>query len=348
LPNQLNLYSVGFDATWEIDLFGGVRRSIEEARANREAAEWARRDAEVTLTAEVASDYFNLRETQTRIAVGQAELARQQSIGALVSAQRQAGFVTRFEVNQQTGVTATSAAQLRELEGQQRAQIHAIEILLGEPPETLEPELASGVAGLTSPPPPGLPVGLPSELLERRPDLREAERRLAAANAEIGVQTANLYPKLDLIPLASFAGMSLPGLFSSENLTAAAISSLSEPVFNAGKTRAAIGQARERAQQATLAYRTAVLGAFRDVEDALARIRSEQARTAQLAGAVDADANSLAIAQDQYQVGLVTYANIYNAENALLNARDQLVQSNGQETQNLISLYKALGGGWRD
>ncbi|MGH7023580.1 MAG: efflux transporter outer membrane subunit [Caulobacteraceae bacterium] len=344
LPGHLNLYSAGFDATWEVDLFGGVRRSVEEAKANSEAAVWARRDGEVTLTAEVANDYFTLREVQTRIAVGQQELARQKDIGALVAARRKAGFVTNLDVNQQTGVTVTAAAQLRQLEGQERTQIHALAVLLGEPPETLEPELER--SGVVPGPPPSLPVGLPSDLLRRRPDIREAERKLAAANAEIGVQTANLYPKLDLIGLASFASMSLGNLFAYQNLSSAALGMATEPIFNAGKTRAQIRVAREEAAQADLAYRSAVLGALRDVEDALARFRSEEARRAQLAKAVAAATNSLTIARDQYKVGLVTFLNVYTAENAQLNARDQLVQSDAQSAADLISLYKALGGGW--
>jgi outer membrane protein, multidrug efflux system len=344
LPNHLNLYSAGFDATWEIDLFGGVRRQVEEAKANTEAAIWARRDGEVSLTAEVANAYFNLREAQARIAVGEEELARQRDLGVLVAARRKAGFVTNLDVNQQTGVTVTAAAQLRPLEAQARTEIHAIAVLLGEPPETLEPELEA--AGAVPPPLPGLPTGLPSELLQRRPDVREAERKLAAANAEIGVQTANLYPKLDLIGLASFASTSLGSLFSAQNLSSAGVGTFTAPLFNAGKTHAQIRVAREEATQADLAYRNSVLGALRDVEDALVRLRTEESRRAQLVEAVDATSNSLTIARDQYRVGLVTFANVYNAENALLNARDQLVQSDAQAAADLVSLYKALGGGW--
>lgn len=344
LPGHLNLYSAGFDATWEIDLFGGVRRQIQEAKANSEAAVWARRDGEVTLTAEVAADYLTLREVQTRIGLGEAELARQRDIGGLVAARRQAGFVTNLDVNQQTGATATAAAQLRQLEAQEHTEIHAIAVLLGEAPETLEPALGRGRAQPAPPPP--LPVGLPSDLLRRRPDIREAERKFAAANAEIGVQTANLYPKLDLIGLASFAAPSLDNLFSSQNFTSAGAGFLSAPLFTAGKTRAVIGEATEQASQARIAYRAAILVALRDTEDALARYRSEEARRTQLARAVSAADNSLAIARDQYGVGLVTFLNVYVAETTLLNARDQLAQSDAQSAQDLVSLYKALGGGW--
>ncbi|HXV01035.1 MAG TPA: efflux transporter outer membrane subunit [Caulobacteraceae bacterium] len=345
LPASLNLYSVGFDATWEVDLFGGTRRAIQEAKANSEAAVWARRGAEVTLISELANDYLTLRAVQARIAVGEAELARQRDLFALVAARRQAGFVTGLDVNQQTGVVATAAAQIHQLEAEERVQIHALAVLLGEPPETLEPTLARRTRALPRSPP-VLPAGLPADLLRRRPDLREAERRLAAANAEIGVQTANLYPRLNLIGLGSFAGTSLGDLFSAQNLSGVGVGLLTAPLFNAGKTHAAIGAAREKDVQAELAWRGAFLASLREVEDALARYRAEEARRAQLETAVTAAAGSLAIARDQYQVGLATYINVYAAENALLNARDQLVQSQAQSDTDLVALYKALGGGW--
>jgi NodT family efflux transporter outer membrane factor (OMF) lipoprotein len=172
LPNPFHLYSVGFDASWEVDLFGGTRRSIQQARANTEAQAWALRDVEVTLTAEVANDYLTLREAQARIAIGESELARQRGLFTLIQARRQTGFVTNLDVNQQSTAVATAAAQIPQLQAQARTQIHAIGVLLGEPPESLSQELSA--QGAIPPPPPKLPLGLPSELLERRPDVREA------------------------------------------------------------------------------------------------------------------------------------------------------------------------------
>jgi multidrug efflux system outer membrane protein len=348
IPSHLNLYSVGFDATWEVDLFGGTRRSIEAAKANVEAAEWARRDGQVSLTAEVANDYLTLRALQVRIAIGQAELKRQQDLFALIRDRRLAGFVTNLDVNQQTGQVAAAAAQIPQLAAQAQGEIHALGVLIGQPPEylttTLQP-LPPGAVALP-PQPPTLPVGLPFDLLRRRPDIREAERRLAAANAQIGVQEAALYPSLNLLGLGSFAGMSVENLFSRQNLQSVGLAGVSLPIFNAGKTRASIAAAKEERTQALLAYRKTVLGAFRDVEDALARYTAEDARRTALAQSVDAAANSLKIAQDQYKTGLVTFINVLQAENTLLNARDQLAQSDAQALSDLVSVYKALGGGW--
>jgi NodT family efflux transporter outer membrane factor (OMF) lipoprotein len=332
LPRHENLYSAGFDATWEVDLFGGVRRSIEEARANTQSYEWALRDAEVSLTAEVANDYLTLRAAQARTAVGEAELARQKSLFTLIEARRQAGFLTNLDVNQQSTAVATAAAQLPQLAAQARTQIHALGVLLGEPPEALTGELTA--SGAIPPPPPTLPLGLPSELLRRRPDVREAERRLAAANAAIGVQTANLYPQLNLIGLGA--------------LSSAAVGMLTQPIFDGGKRRAAVRAAREAREQAFLAYKTAVLGALRDVEDALARYENEETRRTSLAQAVSAAKGSLQIAQDQYRTGFQPFTDVLQSENALLNAEDQLTQSDASVATDLVAVYKALGGGWTD
>jgi outer membrane protein, multidrug efflux system len=345
LPNPFHLYSVGFDASWEVDLFGGTRRAIQQARANTEAQEWALRDVQVTLTAEVANDYLTLRAAQARIAVGEAELARQRSLFTLIQARRQTGFVTNLDVNQQSTAVATAAAQIPQLQALARTQIHAIGVLLGETPETLAQDLSA--QGAIPPPPPKLPLGLPSELLERRPDVREAERRLAAATAGIGVQTANLYPKLDLMAFGSVFGANISTLSPSPALAALGVGTLTEPVFDAGKRIAAVRAAREEREQAFLAYKSAVLGALRDVEDGLTRYQNEETRRASLIQAVDAAKGSLAIAQDQYRTGFVPFINVLQSEYALLNAEDQLTQSDATVASDLVSVYKSLGGGWR-
>jgi multidrug efflux system outer membrane protein len=345
IPSHLNLYSAGFDATWEVDLFGGTRRSIEAAKANIDASLWSRRDGQVSLAAEIANDYLTLRGLQARIALGEAELQRQKDLFGLIRARRQAGFVTDLDVNQQSTQVATAAAQIPQLDAQARVQIHALGVLVGQAPETLTDTLRPATTPLP-PPPLSLPVGLPSDLLRRRPDIRVAERRLAAANANIGVQEANLFPKLNLIGLGSFAGASLDGLFSSDNLSSVGVGMLTQPIFNAGKTRASIRAAKEETVQARLAYRTAVIGAFRDVEDALARYTAEDTRRTSLAQAVTAARSSLTIAQDEYRVGLVNFASVLQAQNALLNSEDQLTQSDAQVLSDLVSVYKALGGGW--
>jgi NodT family efflux transporter outer membrane factor (OMF) lipoprotein len=346
LPGHLNLYAAGFDATWEVDLFGGVRRSVEQARATTQSYEWALRDAEVSLTAEVASDYLALRAALARTTVGEEELARQKRLFTLIEARRRTGFITNLDVNQQSTAVATAAAQLPQLAAEARTNIHALGVLLGETPEALTPELTA--RGAIPPPPPTLPLGLPSELLRRRPDVREAERRLAAATAGIGVQTANLYPKLELIGLGSFASTQAATWFEPQSLSSAAVGMLTAPVFDAGKRRAAVRASREVRQQAFLAYETAVLGALRDVEDALTRYENEETRRVSLQQAVQAGQGSLQIAEDEYRTGFQPFINVLQAENTLLNAEDQLTQSDASVATDLVAVYKALGGGWND
>jgi NodT family efflux transporter outer membrane factor (OMF) lipoprotein len=344
IPSDLNLFAVGFDATWEVDLFGGTRRALEAAKADTQAATWARRDGEVSLTAEVANDYLTLRALQARIALGQSEIQRQQSMFGLIYARRQAGFVTQLDVNRQTGEVESASAQIPALQADATAEIHALGVLLGETPEALEKSLA--VAAPIPPAPPSLPAGLPSELLRRRPDLREAERRVAANNARVGAQIANLYPRLNLIGFGAFAGTALQSLFSSSNLIGAAVGMAAQPVFDAGRRHAAVDIAREQTTQSVLAYRTTVLGALRDVEDALSRYNSEQTRNAALARALDAAKNSQSIAQDEYKTGFVTFIDVLQAQTALLEVQDQLTQSDALVLTDLVALYKALGGGW--
>jgi len=343
IPSRLNLYTAGFDASWELDLFGATRRTVEEAKSGTQAVLWDERDGEVSLTAEIANDYFSLRALQARIAVGGAELARQNDLFLLIQARRSAGFVTRLDVNQQQTLVATAAAQIPQLEAEARARIHALGLLIGEPPEYLESELR-GSGGALPLPPPELPSGLPARLLLRRPDVRAAESRLAAKNAQVGVKTASLYPKVDLLGLAAFSGAS--DLFSSGNLLAAALGMISEPLFDAGANRARLDQAKEERTQAELAYRTAFLGALRDVEDALARHRYEEHRRESLVLAVSAAQGTLGIAEDRYETGFVTFVDVLQAQYVLLNAKDLLTQSDALVVTDLVAIYKALGGGW--
>jgi NodT family efflux transporter outer membrane factor (OMF) lipoprotein len=297
------------------------------------------------LVAEVANDYLSLRILQARIALGRSELQRQQDLFGLIHARRVSGFVTDLDVNQQTVAVATAAAQIPQFAAEAQVEIHALGVLVGQPPESLIDELRPTDTELLATPS-SLPIELPSDLLRRRPDIREAERRLAAANANVGVNEAALYPKLNLLGLASVGSMKVSDLFSWGNLVSAGVGMVTEPIFNGGRTRAAISVAEDEEDQALLAYEAKVFSAFRDVEDALARYKSEDARRERLGQAVVAATSSLAIAQDQYGTGFVTYINVLQAQNALLNSQDQLVQSDGQVLTDLVSVYKALGGGW--
>lgn len=339
-------YTFGFDATWELDVFGGVRRSVEAARANTAAAVWQKRDAEVSLSAEIANDYLTLRALQTRIAIAQGELQTQQGTGQIVKARALFGVVTNLDVSQQNAQIAQTAAGVPQLNAQARAQIHALGVLLGRSPESLSDELSTGRPLPDAPDLPG--VGLPSTLLRRRPDVRRADRQLAANVAQIGVNTAALYPTFNLLGLGNFAAPQLSRLFEERSGNAIAAGLVQWNLLTAGRTAANVRASREQANQSYFEYKKAVLGALRDVEDALARYNGDRRRLIALNQQLLSNQSALNIAQAQYVAGLTLFTNVLSSEQGVLNARDQRAQTQEALTQDLVALYKALGGGWSE
>jgi NodT family efflux transporter outer membrane factor (OMF) lipoprotein len=338
------LFAAGFDATWELDLFGGTRRAIQASKAAADAAVWQMRDGEVSLSAEVAVDYLTLCATRTRIRVAQDAIQRQQQQLDITDDRRQFGFVTELDVNEQRAQLALTKSQLPELQAEARALTHALAVLLGQQPDAMADELAkaTNIPGT----PPLLPVGLPSDLLRRRPDIRQAERRLAASTAQVGVAVAALYPSFNLIAAANYASHSLDTLITSRNFSSVGVGLIRWPIFQAGASHANVKAKEEERQQAYLAYQKSVLGALKDTEDALARFDAEQHRLDALLEAETAARSTLDIAHSQYTNGLVPFINVLNAETTLLDVQNQLAQSRGAVAQSLVSVYKALGGGW--
>jgi len=344
-PTNITLFSAGFDATWEIDVFGGVRRSVEAAKANTEAAQWKVHDGQVTLTAEIANDYLTLRATQARLAILRGEAKSQADTLAIVNARRSTGFVTELDVNQQQALLSNTAAQIPGLVADIRVMEHAIAVLMAEQPEAMAQEL-DATAPLPAIPK-QLPVGLPSDLLRRRPDVRSAERQLAAATAQEGVAIADLYPKFNLLGALTFASNKLSTLFMGTSFGEVGGGFINWPLFKGGEIRANIKQKQEEEQQAYYAYQKAVLGAVKDAEDALVRYTTEQQRLMALEQSVAFGQSSVTIAVQQYNAGTVNYVNVLTAQSNLFSAQDQLAQSRGQLATDLASLYKALGGGWQ-
>jgi outer membrane protein, multidrug efflux system len=341
-----SLYSLGFDATWEIDVFGGARRGIEAAKAGTEAARWQMRDGEVTLSAEIATDYIALRAAQARLAILQGELKSQNATLNLIAARAKGGFVTQLDVNQQSALSATTEAQIPTLEADARTMEHAIAVLLAVEPDALTGELDK-MAPMPEIPT-SLPVGLPSDLLRRRPDIREAERKLAQATANEGVAVSKLYPTFNLIGALNIASNSLGSLFNTTSLNEIGAGLINWPLFHGGDAHANIRAKEEEEKQDYLAYQKAVLGAVQDSEDALVRYAAEQRRYLALGRALSRDQSSTAIATQQYQAGLTNYVNVLTAESNELQVNDQLAQSKQALATDLASLYKALGGGWHE
>jgi NodT family efflux transporter outer membrane factor (OMF) lipoprotein len=343
---DLKVYAAGFDATWEIDIFGQVRRSVEAAEAGSEAARWQMRDGEVTLTAEIAADYVTLRSDQARLAILAQQEKSQRDTLALVAARARIGFVTELDVNQQRQLLASTQAQQPPLLADELSMRHAIAVLLGQQPGALDTELAA--AAPVPPIPPRLPVGLPSDLLRARPDIRTAERQLAQANANIGVAIADLYPKFDLLGALTLASSHFTSLFNSSSLSEIGAGSITFPIFHGGQIHANIRAKEEEQKQAYYAYQKAVLGAVQNAEDALVRYETEQQRFVALQEGVKSARQSTDLALQQYRAGLVIYTSVLQAQSTQLTAEDNLAQSQAALTSDLVSLYKALGGGWKE
>jgi NodT family efflux transporter outer membrane factor (OMF) lipoprotein len=341
-----NLFRTGFDSSWEIDVFGGVRRSVEAADATIDASIEDRRDVLVTLFGEIARNYIDLRGFQRRLAVAENNLKAQQESLEIIRVRFQAGLASDLQVAQAEAQVNTTAAQIPALEALAKQAAHRLDVLLGIQPGSLSTELSADA------PIPALPpqaqVGLPSELLRRRPDIRRAERQLAAASAEVGVATADLYPKFSLSGAFGVQSISASDWFSAPSRFWSIGPAVRWPVFDAGRIRANIDVRTARQEQAMTQYEKTVLTAFEDVENALVTYAKEQRRYQSLMDAVAANRRALALADELYKNGLVDFLNVLDSQRALYLAESDLAQSEATMATNLVALYKALGGGWEN
>jgi NodT family efflux transporter outer membrane factor (OMF) lipoprotein len=344
VPSTRNVYQVGFDAAWELDLFGGIRRNIEAATADIEAAREDLRDAQVSLIAEVSLNYIQLRGLQQQIAIAQRNLQAQQHTADITRQRQQAGFVSRLDVVNAEAQVATTQAQIPELETATRQAIFALSALLARPPGDLLHELTE-----TQPlpvTPPVVPVGLPSHLLRRRPDIRRAEAHIHAATAQIGVATADLFPKISLTGSVSWQSNLLQHWISKPHLSSALGPTLQWAIFQGGSVVSNIRLQEALRDQAFLTYRKAVITAFQDVENALVAFAKEWEHRQALTDAVTANREAVRLATLLYTQGQSDFLSLLNAQRSLYISEDALVRSNQATAADLIALYKALGGGW--
>jgi NodT family efflux transporter outer membrane factor (OMF) lipoprotein len=336
-------FQAGFDASWEIDLFGGQRRANEAAGARTEAAVWSARDAEVMLAAEVARTYQQYRALQRRIALADQTLAAQREQLDFARVRAKNGLATTIDQRRQQREIEKASAAREDLLADADVRVHAQGILLGLAPAALAQELATPPADAA--PAIAIPPGLPSELLQRRPDIRAAERQLAAATADIGVATADLYPKLSLTGALQLASRSLATLLEADSLFANGAGRLSLPLIGGGK-RETVALRKAQADEALLAYQAVVLGALRDVEDALTRLDADRRKVEALRASVAAAQDAADTAQVRQRNGLVQMAEVLQARQTWLADRDALAQAEAAAAQDEVALYKALGGGW--
>lgn len=338
-------YRLGLDASWEIDVFGGRRRAVERADADVQAIEEDGHALRLSLLAELAADYAALRSTQAR-----ADIARD-NIATLVRAEQLAlraarhGLGTDADVAQARAERELAEARLPELQGEQARLVHAISVLAGGFPADGAATLAATGQPLLVPP--ALPAGLPSDVVRNRPDIRAAERRLAAATASIGVAQAARLPQF-VIPLSLGSAASLAHeLFSHASVAWSLGAAASQSVYDGGRASAGLRSALAQADAHRVAYAQSVRRAFQDVEDALAGLHAEQARQQALAAAVHDSQDALARATRLYQHGLTGYLTVLTAQRATYQSRDALALSQLAHTRHAIGLYKALGAGWQ-
>ncbi len=339
-----NLYQAGFDASWEIDLFGGQRRAVEAAGAEVQAVEEAERGVLVSLLGEVAQSYLELRAGQHRLDLARQNIAAVQQTLDIVRAKFRHGLATEVEVARQSAEVSNLAAAVPALETAERVSIHGLAVLIGGEPNALNGEL-SGAQPLPALPS-EVPVGLPSDLLRRRPDIRQAERELAGATAQVGIATADLFPKFNLAAEFGFDS-SRPGDLAKWSSHYYSITpGLRWPILDWGRARNKLRLTDETQQEALIHYEAVVTQAVADVENALVRFRGEQvARTAR-AEAVAASREAFTVAGQRYAHGLVDSLTVLDAQRTLLSSEDALAQSDAAVRLNLVALYKALGGGW--
>jgi len=339
-----NLYQSGFDAGWELDVFGGNRRAIESARATLQAQIDARRNATITFLSEVGRNYIILRGVQHERAAVFDDLTAQRDTLELTRSKFRAGIATDLDVARQEAQVASTESELPFLETEIQQAIHRLGVLLGREPEALEAELtpAAPLPGG----PPVVPPGLPSDLLRRRPDVQQAERNLAASSANIGVAVAELYPKFSLTGSFGLESISLKTFTRSSSEFWSFGPTMNWRLFEGGQLRANVRIQQARNDQALIQYRQTILQALQEVEDALVAYNQEQARRDALQRSVDSNIRAVTRAKELNQPGIVDFLNVLTAQETLFISQDQLAQSEQTVSTNLVALYKSLGGGW--
>jgi multidrug efflux system outer membrane protein len=327
-----------------VDFFGGERRAIEAADANVDSEIESSRNVLVTLLGEVAGNYIELRANQQLIAITRENLASQQETVRLTQIRQQAGFASWLEVAQAQSQAATTEAFMPVYETVVKQSIHTLSILLGREPDALALRFdnPSTIPAMTS----VVISELPSELLLRRPDIRQAERQIAQANANVGVATAELYPRVNLAAFLGLQNMRITD-FTPIGKSWSAASSLTLPIFNWGRINANIKGKKAQFDQAFLTYQATVLTAFKEVEDALVAYKNEQQRHKSLEQAVAASQLAVQMADERYHKGLTMFLDVLQTQQTLFQTQRNLVDSDAQLSTNLVVLYKALGGGWQ-
>jgi NodT family efflux transporter outer membrane factor (OMF) lipoprotein len=345
IEDPVNLYQIGFDASWELDLFGRVRRTVEATQAQTQSALESRNDALVQLEAEVAQTYARLRGAQLLLRITQDEIRQNSDVLDLTRSRAKSGLASQTDVERADAQLGATQSQLPVYEQQLTQALNGLSFLLGDAPGTLDAELSQ--PGVLPPVPPVVPVGLPASLARRRPDIRQAEADLHAATAQVGVSIAQLFPDISLTGQFGFRSTQASYLTRWASHFYSVGPQVSLPIFQGGALRAQVAIAKTEQANAVLQYRQTVLAALRDVDDALVRYRTDQERQATLQRVVDANQRAFDLARNGYVHGLASFIDVLDTERQLTDSRLQLTQQTVGVTTDLIGIYKTLGGGWQ-
>lgn len=343
---ERNLFTSGFDAGWEVDVFGGVRRSIEAADADLQANQAGLRDVLVTLTAEVGLNYVEMRTYQARLTMAEENLKEQEDMYDLIRQRFDAALSDALSMEQARYNVENTRSQIPRLRSGLEASKNRLEVLLGKVPGQLRAELAPAAPIPVTPL--RVAVGIPADCIRRRPDVSRAEWELAAQTARIGVATAELYPKFTLLGSVGIETLTIVGVASTDDLTYRIGPQFSWRIFDAGAIRRNINIQSELQEQALARYESVVLKALEEVENALKAYAEEQNRRQALMQASQAAIKAMTFAQEKFRAGLIAFYDVLDAQRSLFSFEDMLAQSEGAVTADLITLYKALGGGWEE
>jgi multidrug efflux system outer membrane protein len=343
LPSPLVDGSFNVSAAWTPDFWGLYRKQTEAARAQLLAQVWAQRAVRMTLVQQVATAYLQIRALDAQLEITRETLKARQDSVTLTRRLESGGSVPLSDVRQAEQLLYTATSEIPQLEEQIQQQENAIALLLGENPGPISHQDPNALA----PPPQDLPTGLPSQLLERRPDVQQAEATLIAANAQIGVARAQFFPNLSISASGGVGGDSLSSIFDPSGKTIYGLGTLTQPLFEGGKLRGQLQLSQETKEEMVLNYQKTIAGAFRDVSNALIALNKERAYREQQEKLVDAAKDATRLARIRYQGGSTGYLEVLTTDSNLFAAELNLVNAQQGEALALVQLYSALGGGWQ-
>jgi outer membrane protein, multidrug efflux system len=335
--------SFNLSAAWNPDFWGLYRRQTEAARATLLAQTWAQRAVRLTLVQEVATAYIQLRALDRQVEVTREQLKARQDSVDLTRRLESGGSVPLSDLRQAEQLLYTATSELPQLEQQVQQQENALRLLLGENPGPV----AHTDPNALTPPPQDLPTGIPSQLLERRPDIQQTEAQLKAANANIGVARAQFFPQLSISAAAGVGGNSFSNIFDTDSRTIYGLGTLTQPLFEGGKLRGQLNQAKATDQELVITYQKTIAGAFRDVSNALIALNKQRVYREQQEKLVAAAADATRLARLRYEGGSTAYLEVLTTDTNLYSAQLNLATAQQGEALSLVQLYSALGGGWQ-